>query len=89
MQTIKPSLIKVYIKNSIGNVDDDCGNDNAGLDEPAFIALFVNASTRFSKFFSAKSTMVALLDSRYLIKFYCHYPCVVHHRSQWVYYELI
>jgi hypothetical protein len=36
-----------------GNVDDDCGDDNVGLEEAEAdaamsIALFVNASTRFS-----------------------------------------
>ena len=52
MQIIKPSLIKsIYIKNSIGIVDDDHGCDNEGLDEEAAaleLESFVSASISFS-----------------------------------------
>ena len=73
-------------------MDDDCGNDYVRLDKEdaaaaVFIALSVNASTRFSKFLSVKSTSLPLWDSRYLTMLF--YLCIVHRHLRLVCYELI
>ena len=70
-----------------GNVDDDCGNDNVRLEEAAVYSIICQCFYKVFIILFAKSNILSLLNSRYLVMLLLSSLFVQHH-LWWPYCEL-